>query len=120
MTKASEKVLDLLKQDKIQNWRSLMRAFEGVYHGLECSLSKEGLSISRFQIMFYLYTEEYMAPVDLARKMLVSRANISTFLKRMMADDLVMECPKSKSLKRPCYRLTKKGKNFFEELFPLL
>lgn len=117
-SKVKKEIVSLLDQENLQGWRLLMGAFEGVYQGLEKSLIKDGISYSRFQILFLLYTEDYMAPVDLARKLLVTRANISTFLKRMSHDELIMECPQSKSSKRPCFRLAPKGIKLFEGIFP--
>ncbi len=116
--KISKEVSLLLEMPHVKNWRLLMGAFDRVRREIEIELSANGLSISRFQVLFLLYTEDFMAPVEIAKRMLVTRANISTFLKRMKTDGLIIECPNSKSSKRPCFRLTQQGIKDFESVFP--
>lgn len=118
MPSPAPKMISLLEQPEVASWRILMNAFQALYQTFEEALLKEGCSYSRFQLLFFLYFEGSLAPVDLSRKMLVTRSNISTFLKRMTQDGFVTECPESSSTKRPCYRLTVKGRTFFEGIFP--
>ena len=95
-----------------------MNAFQILYRTFDEALLKDGCTYSRFQLLFVLYFEGSMAPVDLSRKMLVTRSNITMFLRRMMTDALVTECPESISQKCPCYMLTPKGRSSFEALLP--
>ena len=55
--------------------------------------------------------------MEIAEKSSASRPNITTFLKRMKIDKLVIE-QKLKEGKRPKYKLTKKGEKMFEKIFP--
>lgn len=50
--------------------------------------------------------------------MKVSRANITTFLKRLTDDELITTTTENGSEKRPDYTLTKKGVKFFEQVLP--
>lgn len=50
--------------------------------------------------------------------MKVSRANITTFLKRLTDDGLIRTTLENGSEKRPAYELTKKGIKFFETVLP--
>lgn len=50
--------------------------------------------------------------------MKVSRANITTFLKRLIEDGLIKSTLENGSEKRPAYQLTKKGVKFFETVLP--
>ncbi|MGE4107758.1 MAG: MarR family winged helix-turn-helix transcriptional regulator [Bacteriovoracia bacterium] len=95
-----------------------MNAFQTLYRAFEEALLKDGCTYSRFQLLFFLYFEGSLAPIELSRKMLVTRSNMSMFLRRMIADGLVTKCPESSSAKRPCYMLTIKGNAFFEKLLP--
>lgn len=95
-----------------------MNAFQTLYQSFEETLLKNGCSYSRFQLLFFLYFEGSLAPVEISKKMLVTRSNISMFLKRMIGDGLVTECPESSSVKRPCYMLTEEGSRLFERIFP--
>jgi len=95
-----------------------MNAFQTLYQSFEEALLKNGCSYSRFQLLFFLYFEGSLAPVEISKKMLVTRSNISMFLKRMIGDGLVTECPESSSVKRPCYLLTEEGNRLFERIFP--
>ena len=60
-----------------------------------------------------------MTQVQISRKLNVSRANTTTFLKRIMIDDLIVPTLEGGSQKRPAYQLTKQGANYFEKIFPL-
>ena len=95
-----------------------MNGFQYLYQAFGEALLKDGCTYSRFQLLFFLYFEGSLAPIELSRRMLVTRSNMSMFLKRMIADGLVTECPESSSVKRPCYMLTAKGVMLFERLLP--
>jgi len=109
--------LKLLEYQEVKSWRTLMSAFKQIMTNLEKGLMAEGCSVSRFQILFYLYFEGSMPAVEIARKLVVTRGNISMFLRRMNADGLVKQTPQS-GQKRPAYTLTPKGISFFESIFP--
>lgn len=94
-----------------------MKAFQIIFSHLERGLKLENCTMPRFQILFILYMENSMSAVDISKRLLVTRGNISMFLKRMETDGLVLQSfPKGK--KRPVYKLTKKGKKLFEKIFP--
>ncbi len=114
---AKEKLANLLNHQEVRSWRTLMAAFQAVYSNLEKELGNEGLSVSRFQILFYLYFEGNHKATALSKKLLVTRANISMFLRRMEADGLIKYSFPS-GQKRPEVLLTAKGVRFFEDLFP--
>lgn len=117
-TDPQKKLKKLLEEPAVKEWRSLMFSFKTLYKEFEEALLQEGCSYARFQILFFLYFEGAHAPISLSRKLLVTRANISTFLKRMKQDGLIKEVPSKKSNKRPDYSLTAKGEKAFEEIFP--
>ncbi|MEX1099424.1 MAG: MarR family transcriptional regulator [Bacteriovoracaceae bacterium] len=73
--------------------------------------------MSRFQIMLLLYFEGPLSASELARRMLVTRGNISTFVKRLEADGQIEVCASSPSEKRPLYCLSDEAIFLFEELF---
>lgn len=110
-------LVKLLESPEVRSWRALMGAFKYIFAELERGLMKEDCSVSRFQILFYLYMEGPHSAVSIARKLLVTRGNISTFLKRMEQDGLIRPAlPEGQ--KRPLFGLTEKGSQFFEKIFP--
>lgn len=111
------KLEKIIERDEIKSWRLLMSAFKSVYSQLEKALSDEGVSVSRFQVLFCLYFEGSMKASALSRKLLVTRANMSMFLRRMQVDGLIkFQLPKGQ--KQPVVLLTPKGNKFFESIFP--
>lgn len=111
------KLKHIIDQAEIKSWRLLMSAFQSVYSQLEKGLANEGISVSRFQVLFYLYFEQRMKASELSRKLLVTRSNMSMFLRRMETDGLILfDIPSGQ--KRPEVMLTPKGIRFFEGIFP--
>lgn len=107
----------LLIHPEVVSWRALMEAFSFIFTQLEKGLMSEGCSVSRFQILFYLYFSGEHQAVELAKKLLVTRGNITMFLRRMENDGLIKPViPKGK--KCPVYTLTRKGILQFEKIFP--
>ena len=117
-SKSKPKLAALLQSPEVDSWRALMRAFQSIYQQLEKSLLVEDCSISRFQILFVLYMEGPLPAVKIARRLLVTRGNISTFIKRLHADELIMPIVIKPEQKRPFFQLTAKGRDLFESLFP--
>lgn len=95
-----------------------MTAFQSIFVELEKGLKKDGFHVSRFQILFFLYFGGPLSAADLARHLLVTRGNISMFLKRLERDRQIRVCPSSPSMRRPVYRLTKRAETIFETIFP--
>lgn len=111
------KLVKLIESDEIKSWRLLMSAFQSVYGQLEKGLVDKDVTVSRFQVLFYLYFEGRTSASALSRKLLVSRSNMSMFLKRMQLDGLInFDIPKGQ--RRPEIELTMKGSKFFEDIFP--
>lgn len=108
----------LLDDPSVRSWRAIMTAFQGVFSTLEKGLMSEGFHVSRFQIFFYLYFQGAMSAAELARHLLVTRGNISMFLRRLEKDGQIMMCPTSPSMQRPLYRLTPRAEKTFEAVFP--
>jgi len=108
----------LLVQPEIESWRTLMGAFQVVYRELERGLLSEKCSISRFQILFQLYFHGPLSAAEIARRLLVTRGNISMFLKRLEADGLARSRSLTKGGKRTLIELSPEGMRFFESLLP--
>ncbi|MGE0632898.1 MAG: MarR family winged helix-turn-helix transcriptional regulator [Pseudobdellovibrionaceae bacterium] len=112
-----KKLESLLMFPEVQSWRTLMAAFKSILTILEKGLVSENCSVSRFQILFYLYFEGDLAAVTIARKLVVTRGNITMFLRRLEADGLIKPIV-PKGQKRAVFTLTKKGAALFERIFP--
>lgn len=109
----SKKLLD----PKVRGWRALMGAFKSTLVELEKGLNRYECSPSRFQVLFFIYMDGPMLPVELSRKLLVTRGNITGLIRRMEEDGLI-ECLPHESSKRLKVHLTGSGVAFFEEIFP--
>ncbi|OQW47595.1 MAG: hypothetical protein A4S09_14880 [Proteobacteria bacterium SG_bin7] len=111
------KLVKLIESNEIKSWQLLMSTFQCVYRQLEKGLADKEVSVSRFQVLFCLYFDGRTSSSELSRKLLVTRSNMSMFLKRMEADGLInFIIPKGQ--KRPVIELTAKGNRFFEGIFP--
>ena len=116
--KNKETVNKLLDTQKIRSWRALFNAYKFLSAEFEKSLLELGCSVPRFQILLHLHTTGPHTPVTLSRLLKVSRANVTTFLKRLQEDKLIKPTLENGSEKRPAYELTKTGIKFFEEVLP--
>lgn len=116
--KNSDKVTKLLGSPEVRSWRALFNAFKALSTHLEKSLIELDCTVPRFQVLLHLHTTGPHTPVALSRLMMVSRANITTFLKRLSEDDLIQTTTENGSEKRPAYELTKNGVKFFEQVLP--
>ena len=94
-----------------------MTACNAMTSYLETALSKEGCSLSRFQILFILHFHGPMKPTEIAKQMLVTRGNMTMFLRRMVKDRLV-DKQKEPGKGWPLYRVSANGEAFFESIFP--
>jgi len=113
-----ERLKKLLSDPQVRSWRLLFHAFQGIYHQLESELNEVGSSVPRFQMSFVLYFEGAKSAAELSRRLFVTRGNMSTFIKRLLKDEVIRVCPYSPSPKRPFYILTEVAFKNFENLFP--
>jgi DNA-binding MarR family transcriptional regulator len=67
--------------------------------------------------MFHLYFTGPLSPSKIADLMMVTRGNITSFIKRMIEDDLITTHQK-RGQKRVVYGLTDLGIKHFERIFP--
>lgn len=116
--KEYKQMRSLLTHPSVRSWRAIMGAFQTVLYELEKGLMSEGFHLSRFQIFLNLYFDGPLSAADLARRLFVTRGNVSTFLKRLERDKHIMVCASSRSQSRPLYRLTLKAEKIFEDIFP--
>lgn len=94
-----------------------MNSFQSVFFYLEKGLTDDGTTMSRFQVLFRLYFDGEMNAADLSRQLLVTRGNMSMFLRRMESDKLIkFRIPMGK--KRPVVHLSSRGIKLFEIVFP--
>lgn len=117
VNRKTNQLVKLLENEEVKSWRLLMDTFQAVFSRLEKSLLDEGLSVTRFQVLFHLYFEPDIKPAELSRRLLVTRGNMSMFLSRMERDSLIeRKVPFGK--KRAEMVLTTKGSRYFEKIFP--
>ncbi|MEK6704984.1 MAG: hypothetical protein AABZ06_04285 [Bdellovibrionota bacterium] len=115
--KKSKNLEELLELPEVISWRALMSAFQAVFRQLEQGLLTENCSISRFQILLLLYFYSPMLAAEIARRLLVTRGNVSMFLHRLKVDGLARMRTRQPG-KRAQIELTAKGTRLFESLFP--
>lgn len=109
----------LLEVPEMITWFKLLRAYRQTIQVLQTRLmTKFNWSWPRLQILFYLYFEGPLPAIRLSELMNVTRGNISTFIRRLLADGLIVVSSKSPSASRPYYELSSAGREQFEEVFP--
>lgn len=114
-----KKNIELLDSPEVSSWRNLFLTYRAVFSELETKLLQVGCTVPRFQILLHLYLDEQLAPISISKKLKVSRANITTFLKRLIEDELIESTTiNGATEKRPHYKLTLKGNKYFEKLLP--
>ena len=112
-----ERYVEEMKNPQVESWLSVLRTYRTMFHFLDTRLQQAGCSIPRFQVLIVLCLEDQETPVNIARRLSVSRANVSTFLKRLIADGLIQKntIPESR---RSTYSLSPKGQSYLKEIFP--
>ena len=118
MNTPDPKMKRLVSHDEVKSWRSVLNCYKALAAIFESEMQAEGLSLSRFQVMFHLYFTGPMKPVEIADLAMATRSNVSTFIKRMTNDGVVRATPKSAESRRPMYELTPRGRRQFETIFP--
>jgi len=108
----------LVSSPKVRSWQTLLRTQQKVYTHLSNLLAKKDFSIARFRVLFNLYFEGPHTPVQISRKLNVSRANTMSLLNRLKDDAYIKTSKKDGSVKRPAYVLSAKGKRYFEKILP--
>ncbi len=117
VTQKNRKLANLLRDPRVATWRLLMSVYQVNFSILEEAVLKDGLSYARFQILYLLYFEGATSAACLAQYLFVSRANMSTFCKRLENDKLVKQVALKKGSKRTLFVLTKEGNILFEKVF---
>lgn len=116
--KNKQKLNGLLQIPEVKSWRAIMHAYTQIHRYLESELLKQNCSIPRFQIFFYLYFEGPLPSIELAQRLNVTRGNISTFIRRLEEDELVLINQANGRGGRQLVELSDKGLKQFEDFFP--
>lgn len=104
---------DLMNLPEVQIWQNLMNLYKEIVQSLEANLQKNDMTIPRFQILLILYFFGEKRSIDLTKQLNVSKPNMSTFVKRLTADDLIVIDDKK------WIKISANGKKIFEQVFPL-
>lgn len=97
-------------------WRQLLVTVESMYQTLEKKLAEKNCTYPRFRLLFVIYFEAPCSPAALAKRLHVSRSNLTTFLRRLEEDELIYACPESSSESRLKYVLSEKGVAYIEDV----
>jgi DNA-binding MarR family transcriptional regulator len=111
----SEQIKKLLASPAVHSWRTLMNTYLAFYQHFEANIDMKNFSYSKLQILLTIYLNPEISAVKISLTLSVSRANISTFLKRLLEEKFIEEVF-LKSSKRPVYILTQKGQLVFEKV----
>ncbi len=88
----SKEVLLLLDSPKVKLWRTMLLSVEMIYEELGRKLNQKNCSYPRFRVLFALYFDGPLSASQLASRTRVSRANMSSFVRRLAEDDLIAPC----------------------------
>lgn len=112
-----KKLEKYLKDSEVVSWINIIECFQTIFSKLEAGLADDGLNVTRFQVLFYLYFNGNLNANALAKRLLVTRGNMSQLLKRMELDGLIsLETVTGK--KSINLKITKFGRRQFEIIFP--
>lgn len=106
----------MLHDPQVELWRTMLLTVELVYDHLGKKLATRDCSYPRFRVLFALYFDAPLSATQLAKRTRVSRANMSSFVRRLQLDQLIVACPLAPSVSRPKYRLSRKGTKYAESL----
>lgn len=109
-------LIERADKGNVRKWRSMLVATEVIFTYLEKKLLQKGSSYPRLRILFYIYAQGPLSAAELAEKMMVSRANMSTFIKRLLDDKTIIECPDTSKPRRPRFMMSQKGEKDYEKL----
>jgi DNA-binding MarR family transcriptional regulator len=101
---------------RVDLWRQLLVMVETLYEELEKKLIAKYCTYPRFRLLFVLYFEAPCSPASLAKRLHVSRSNLTTFLRRLEDDGLIYACPLASTDTRLKYVLSERGIAYTEEL----
>jgi DNA-binding MarR family transcriptional regulator len=101
---------------RVDLWRQLLVMVEVLYAELEKKLGEKDCSYPRFRLLFVLYFEAPCSAATLAKRLHVTRSNLTTFLRRLEEDKLIYPCPIVSTKTRLKYVLSQKGLSYTEEL----
>ena len=114
---SDKKLEKYLKDSEVVSWINIIDCFQTIFSKLEAGLADDGLNVTRFQVLFYLYFNGNLNANALAKRLLVTRGNMSQLLKRMELDGLIsLETVTGK--KSINLKITKVGRRQFETIFP--
>lgn len=101
---------------RVDLWRQMLVMVETLYETLEKKLIEKDCTYPRFRLLFVLYFEAPCSPASLAKRLHVSRSNLTTFLRRLEEDKLIYACPVASTDTRLKYVLSEEGATYTEEL----
>ncbi|MHB1686515.1 MAG: MarR family winged helix-turn-helix transcriptional regulator [Ignavibacteriaceae bacterium] len=97
----------------------LIRSSESLSSRINLILDKKGLTISQFAVMDVLYNLGSLSQKDLGKKILRSGGNITMVVDNLEKQSLVERERSQDDRRYFIIHLTKKGKKFFEKIFPI-
>jgi DNA-binding MarR family transcriptional regulator len=105
-------------KDRLRLWIRLLRATRSIENDLREKLkTRFGTTLPRFDVMAALYRKpEGMLMGDLSRFLLVSNANITVIVDRLVADGLVVKSTREGDRRTSIVRLTGHGMKQFREI----
>ena len=115
-TAQQKRLRERLNESNLASWRLLLLTTEAVYSHLEKNLAKKGVTYPRFRLLFALYFDAPLSATQMAARLGVSRGNMSSFVKRLEEDGLIIACPFISTKGRPKFYLTPKGTKSAERL----
>lgn len=113
-----EDLRKIFTEAEVTSWRAMVMTYRMIFSILESRLSKHNCTVSRLQVLLALYFEGPMVPVRLANRLMVTRGNISTLLRRMQDEGQIQPTSEKGSESRPAYTLTAAGRKLFQEIYP--
>ena len=100
-------------------WVQIARLTQKMEQRLNNELGKYGLTLSQFEVLYFLNASEGMTQRELAAQLLVTKGNVCGLLNRLTENKFVVRREHPEDKRSNTLYLTAAGKSVFEQTLPL-
>ena len=107
------------KRQAVLAWVQIARVTQKMEQRLNAELSRHGLTVSQFEVLYFLNASEGVTQQALAAQLLVTKGNVCGLLNRLTENGFVERREHPGDKRSNTLYLTATGKSVFEETLPL-
>lgn len=107
------------QRTSLKTYTQMMRAVDAVTKQMHRHLGDTGLTLSQFGVLEVLYHKGRLCQRDISQKILKTSGNITMVIDNLEKRELVLREKDSADRRRMVVKLTKKGLDLIQALFPV-